>query len=74
MHEMDPDYILTTAKFESASVRYNQTFPENNVRFFNCAEKDVIINVAPGGALEVTGGFEGVNPGEYYVMTSGKIK
>ena len=74
MHEMDPDYILTTAKFESASVRYNQTFPENKVRFFNCSEKDVIINVASDGALEVTGGFEGKNPGEYYVMTSGKIK
>jgi hypothetical protein len=73
MHEMDPDYILTTAKFEGASVRYNSVFPDNKVRFFNCAEKDVIIEVSGDGALEVSGGLEGVNPGEYYVMTPGKI-
>lgn len=74
MHEMDPDYILTTAKFEGASVRYAETFPGHKVRFFNCAESDVIIEVTGDGALEVTGGLEGTNPGEYYVMTSGKIK
>ncbi len=74
MHEMDPDYILTTAKFEGASVRYASTFPGHKVRFFNCSEKDVIIEVAGDGALEVSGGLEGTNPGEYYVMTSGKIK
>ena len=74
MHEMNPDYILTTTNCESASVRYAEVFPDHKVRFFNSAESDVIIEVTPGGALEVSGGFEGVNPGEYYIMTSGKIK
>lgn len=74
MHEMDPDYILTTTHFESASVRYSEVFPDHRVRFFNSCNEDVIIEVTPCGALEVSGGFEGKNPGEYYVMTSGKIK
>ena len=74
MHDMDPDYILTTAHFEGASVRYNKTFPENNVRFFNCSEKDVLIAISGDGELEVSGGKEGINDGEVYVLTAGKIK
>ena len=74
MHEMNPDYILTTTNCESASVRYAEVFPDHKTRFFNSADRDVIIEVTGEGALEVAGGFEGVNPGEYYIMTSGKIK
>jgi hypothetical protein len=74
MHAMDPAYILTTTNCESASVRYAEAFPDHKTRFFNCADRDVIIDVAADGALDVSGGFEGVNPGEYYVMTTGKIK
>ena len=74
MHEMDPDYILTTAHFEGASVRYNSVFPENKVRFFNSSEKDVLISVTSDGELEVSGGKEGVNDGEVYVLERGKIQ
>jgi hypothetical protein len=74
MHEMNPEYILTTTHFESASVHYSEVFPDHKSRFFNSCNKDVIIGVAADGTLEVTGGFEGKNPGEYYIMTTGKIK
>jgi hypothetical protein len=74
MHEMDPEYILTTAHFEGASVRYNKVFPENNVRFFNSSESDVLMSIASDGTIEVSGGKEGVNDGEVYVLTAGKIK
>lgn len=74
MHDMDPDYILTTAHFEGASVRFNKVFPENKVRFFNCSQKDVLISISGDGKLEVTGGKEGINDGEVYVLTAGKIK
>ena len=74
MHEMDPDYILTTAHFEGASVRFSTVFPEHRARFFNSAKKDVLIAIAADGEIEVTGGKEGVNDGEVYVLTGGKIK
>lgn len=74
MHEMDPDYILTTTSTEGASVRYSRVFPESRARFFNACNKDVIIEVSEDGGLEVSGGSEGVNTGEYYVLKSGKIK
>ena len=74
MHEMDPDYILTTAHFEGASVRFSTVFPEHRARFFNSANKDVLISISADGELEVSGGKEGVNDGEVYVLTAGKIK
>ena len=74
MHEMDPDYILTTAHFEGASVRFSSVFPEHRARFFNSANKDVLISISADGELEVSGGKEGVNDGEVYVLTAGKIK
>ena len=74
MYEMDPEYILTTAHFEGASVRYNQVFPDNNVRFFNSSDSDVVMSIASDGTIEVSGGKEGVNDGEVYVLTAGKIK
>ena len=74
MHEMDPDYILTTAHFEGASVRFSSVFPEHRARFFNSANKDVLISISADGEIEVSGGKEGVNDGEVYVLTAGKIK
>ena len=74
MHEMDPEYILTTAHFEGASVRFNNVFPEHRARFFNASFDDVLISITSSGKIEVSGGKEGVNDGEVYVLTAGKIK
>lgn len=68
MHAMNPDYILTTAHFEGASVRFSKVFPEHKAKFFNCAVKDVLIEISGDGKLEVSGGVQGVNKGEVYVL------
>ncbi len=72
MHAMDPEYIITTTSVESASVRYNEVFPENRSRFYNCSERDLIFSVGADGEIEVSGGTEGINRGEYYVMSERK--
>lgn len=70
MHEMDPDYILTTTKIEGASVRFSKVFPEHKAQFLNCAETDLLICIDENGKIDISGGKIGVNTGEYYVLKS----
>lgn len=72
MHAMDPEYIITTTVIESASVQYNKVFPGNRAKFFNSAEADLIISVTADGRIDLCGGVEGINQGEYYVMSETK--
>ena len=68
IRELDPDYILTTAKDEGASVQYAKTFPDFRAELVNAAKHDVMISLTPDGAMTVEGGKRGVNDGEYFVL------
>ncbi len=72
MHAMDPDYIITTTSVESASVRYYSAFPGHKQIFLNCCDTDIILSITEDGVIEVSGGKEGINTGEYHVMSENK--
>ncbi len=72
MHEIDADYMITTTSVESASIRYNEVFPGNRSKFYNSADRDLIFSITAEGVIEVSGGVEGINQGEYYIMSEKK--
>ncbi len=53
MHEIAPEYILTSTRYETASEVYKKAYPESKTVFLNCAERNVYFDILPDGGINI---------------------